>query len=287
MLLRTAIAGASCVFGLLTVSPWLAVATSEDARQEVRSFSDDELLEALRKANVKVEERDKLLTEVVRRGGKQWERHLCALIDDHKAQCDKWEEYVRRLIEGQKTQHDKAVPEVDDRQPPQFVSDRYVALLTALRRVQNKADPLIVLIAGKLTVDCEVGSLPVMEVLLTNLDVDREPVAIKSGGNYRSGRLARWRFVVRDASGHELPQKIRSELMRGGMSSGDVLEYGESWTARLRMANYVDICTPGQYTVQILYHDEIAIADCENVDGLIVSRSLPLKLTVDPIEVER
>ena len=35
MLLRTAITGVSCVFGFLTVSPWLAVATSEDARQEV------------------------------------------------------------------------------------------------------------------------------------------------------------------------------------------------------------------------------------------------------------
>ena len=206
--------------------------------------------------------------------------HLRALIDDHKAQSDKWKQYVRRLIEAKKTQHDKSVPEAGVRQPPEFVSDRYVALLTALRRVQNKPDPLIVLVAGKLTVDCEVGSLPVMEVLLTNLDVDREPMTIKSGGDYRSGRLARWRFVVRDASGHQLRQKMPSELMRGGMSSEDILEYGELWTARLHMADYVDICTPGQYTVEILYHDEIAIADCENVDGLIVSRSLPLKLTV-------
>ena len=273
------------VFGCLAVSPWFVIAASLDACQEARSFSDDELLEALTEASGEDEKRDKLLTEVVRRGGKQWERHLRGLIDDQKSQYEKWEQYLSGLIKGQNTQHQRTVAEGGVRLSPRWVSDRHVALLTALRRVQNKPDPLTVLVAGKATLNCKLGSLPVMHVLLTNLDVDREPVTFQSGGDYRSGRSARWRFVVRDASGHELPQNMPPGLMSGGISSDDILKYGESWTARLHMAHYVDIFIPGQYTVQILYHDEIAIANCENVDGLIVFRSLPLKLTVDPIVI--
>lgn len=274
------------LFVCLTVSLGFVIAASTDAGQELRSFSDDELREALRESNGKAEEQETLLTEVIRRGGEQWELCLRALIDDQKARSDKWKQYSIGRIQGQKTRHDKPVPKVEVRQPPDFVSDRYIALLTALRRIQNKPDPLTVLIAGKLTVNCKIGSLPTMHVLLTNLDVDRGPVAIQDGGDYRSGRLARWRFVVRDASGHELPQKMPRGPMGGGISSDDILEYGESWTVRLRMADYVDVFVPGQYTVQILYHDEIAVADREHVDGLIVCRSLPLRLIVDPIEVE-
>jgi len=286
MQLRIAGVRALCVFGCLAVSPWFVIAAIADARQEVRSFSDVELLEALREANGEDKERDNLLTEIVRRGGKQWERELRGLVDGQKSQCEKWEQYLSGLIKGQNAQHEKTDPQGVVRLPPHHVPDRYVALLTALRRLQNKPDPLTVLVAGKATVNCKKGALPVVQVLLTNLDVDREPVTIQSGGNYRSGRLARWRFVVRDASDHELPQNMSLGLMGGGISGERILEYGESWTARLRMADYVDVFVPGQYTVQILYHDEIAIANCENVDGLIVSRSLPLKLTVDPIEVE-
>ena len=134
--------------------------------------------------------------------------------------------------------------------------------------------------------DCKVGYLPAVNVALTNLDVDREPATIQDDGDDRGGRLARWRIVVHDAKGSELPQKPAPRAGAAEPSRENTLDYEESWTACLPMRNYVDIVVPGKYTVQILYHDEIAISDCERIDGMVVCKSLPLKLTVSPIEVE-
>ena len=157
--------------------------------------------------------------------------------------------------------------------------------MTAIRRIQKKPDPLKVLVVGRNEVSCKFGSFPTFQVVLVNLDVDHQPVTIRVGGDYRSGRQTRWRFVVRDASGRELPEKPNTG-MGGGFSHDETLEYGESWSTALNLEDYVAIVEPGRYTMEILFHDQLDIADFDKIDGLVLCKSLPLKITVGPVEVK-
>ena len=129
------------------------------------------------------------------------------------------------------------------------------------------------------------GSLPNLIVLLTNLDVDRAEVPFTDGGDYRSGRQARWRLEVTDPHGHVLPQRSPLDFVKGGIYQESTLRYGESWTTELNINRFVRI-ERGKYKLRVLYHDHVTIADCDDVAGLIVSVSLPMDLTVEPIAVE-
>lgn len=227
---------------------------------------------------------DLYMTEIIRRGGKQWEsfllkrfretaltrRKLQAEIDAIEGRRN--EDAVERLLQLRKLLRQTASA------PGQVES------LTALRRLQRRNDPLMILVAGKAKRECRLGYLPSFDVRLTNVDVERKAVSIVSGGDYRSGRRARWRFEVRDAGGRLLAPRIL--MPRGGMMTWETLEFGESWVATMDLANYAVIDKPGTYTVQILYHDSINIDGMKTVDGLICCRSVPIKLTVKPIEVE-
>jgi hypothetical protein len=55
--------------------------------------------------------------------------------------------------------------------------------------------------------------------------------------------------------------------------------------ATLPMENFVDIPRPGVYTVTILFHDNVEIADLadpKDLAQLIIFRSKPLQLRVQP-----
>ncbi len=158
--------------------------------------------------------------------------------------------------------------------------------MIAIRRLQKKPDPLRLLVVGSHTLNCKFGSFPMFQVLLVNLDGDHQPVTIRVGGDYRSGRQTRWRFVVRDASGRELPEKPNPSWIGGGFSHDETLEYGESWTTQLNLEDYAAIVEPGRYTLEILFHDQLNIAEFDKIDGLILCKSLPMQLTVGPVEVK-
>src|SRR5262249_6886801 len=148
----------------------------------------------------------------------------------------------------------------------------------ALRRVQKKRDPITVEITNPNDLEATTRQLPTIRVFLMNLDEEMSPVAIALGGDYRSGRKARWRFVVHDPKGNLLPQRQRESMVGGGMFEIGELAHGEVWGTSLRMDRFVKITEPGEYTVRILYHDRETIADLEDVTGLIVCGSRPFKL---------
>lgn len=164
-----------------------------------------------------------------------------------------------------------------------------LALLTALRRVQKKGDPLTIRVFCGVEREYTLGLPMVFLVSLENVDWEQRPVNITWGGDYRSGRLARWRFEVTDANGVILPQK---ELwgMGGGLFDRRDLPVGGCFTAKLDLSSYVEIEKPGDYTVRILYHDIIAIADVgtpATLDGLILCRSVPIRVKVLPVVVKQ
>ena len=123
------------ILGSLSVVFPSALATEPATSQEIQKLSDEELRAALGKSTPVTLETllvpENRLAEVVRRGGKQWERDLRSLIDAQEA------EYKRK----------------DYSLPP-----RHVSLLTALRRIQGKPDPIQVLVVGKRSVACKLST---------------------------------------------------------------------------------------------------------------------------------
>ena len=54
----------------------------------------------------------------------------------------------------------------------------------------------------------------------------------------------------------------------GGVFRRGPLQIGKNWETKLPLSDYLDIRKPGEYTVEILYHDELSIADLNGVDEL-------------------
>jgi len=199
------------------------------------------------------------LTEVVRRGGPHWESVLKSGLQDGAPAATAPDP----LLEGSSN----------------------VTLLTALRRVQKKTDPLVILVTGKAEIKCHVGYLPVLMANLTNLDSERTQVKLELGGDYRgASRSNKWRIQVVDADGHVLPEREDEDM--GGFVHFETLEYGESVPMRLPVAAYVDVSKPGTYTVTVLYHPFVRIGNVSSVDGLVCCHSLPLKMVVEPVKIE-
>lgn len=159
-------------------------------------------------------------------------------------------------------------------------------LLTALRRIQKKGDPIsIQLIAAKELLAIP-GKLPRFSAKLKSVDVEKMPVWLSLGRDFHgTPREAQWRFEVKDAAGKILPVRENKDLfrIRTGSRSTGWLKSGDHIDTYLRLSEFVDIPEPGEYTVTLLYHSQLPIADYKNetdLKDLIIFRSQSIKLTV-------
>lgn len=158
--------------------------------------------------------------------------------------------------------------------------------LTALRRVQRKPDPLLIQIVRPTPPKAIPGKLPTLNVMLTSADIDKKPIWCETVPNgHGTHRYAQYRFEVQDASGKILPVIPNSDFFRdGGSRYFHWLELGEYFHANLPMHDFVEIREPGEYTVTVLYHPTLPIADITDpteLDDLIIFRSASFKLTVE------
>jgi hypothetical protein len=159
-------------------------------------------------------------------------------------------------------------------------------MLTVLRRLQGKPDPLRVEFepAGSLTA-LSPGSLS-FQVSFVNRDVNSAVFQVQSGGDYRSGRLERWRVELTDAAGKVVPPSRFYSGIGGGMAWMRNLGPGESFPAALTLLHYCAPLIPGEYQMRVFYHDSQSIASLTNNDGLIVASSAPQSLRVTPRHIE-
>jgi hypothetical protein len=194
--------------------------------------------------------KDQVLTEIIRRGDIECEEFLKQKFADTRKQKESDEQNLE--------------------------------LLTALRRVQKKPDPVMIEVRVSKNLEGTTRNLPTMQVSLKNVDDEKIPVTIAFGGDYRTGRLARWRFQVHDSKGELLPEREWEAGIMGGGGMFQVggLLYGSVWKAELPMGDFVKITKPGEYSVRILYHDHQTIADLDDINGLILCGSKPFKLKV-------
>jgi hypothetical protein len=242
---------------------------------KLKSFTDEQLRQSLKKLLESSDFRndslyEPCLNEIVRRGGKTWEAIL-----------NTWLETLNKKLT-------KRTEVADDTEPGSHYN---LELLTALRRVQKKSDPVVVLWDAQEPLEATSLSLPRLKVKIKNLDSEKTTVGFRNGGDYRSGRQARWRIVARDGNGTQLP--VRGPLSSqhgltfgGGQYQEDVLKYGESWDTVVDVGSFVKIRQPGTYSLEVLYHNTKAIADESDISGLIVSRSKLITLIVRPLVIE-
>lgn len=164
-----------------------------------------------------------------------------------------------------------------------FELERTLPEQTAIRRLQKKPDPLEVIVdGGEKPISALTRKSAVLKVRLRNSDIEKNTFAITHGGDYRSGRHARWRIHVVDANGKLLQCRPRRHGMGGGMYSQRFLEFGDEIEIQLLVSNYVYIQSPGTYKLTVLYHDSECIADftSEQVSRGLCYQSKPITLEV-------
>lgn len=147
-------------------------------------------------------------------------------------------------------------------------------VLTALRRMQNRPDPLRVHVERDHNDDG-------LTVRLVNEDPDDRSFPIQFGGDNRGPRMERFHIEVRDAQGRLLAAQFPTSNF-GGMSSDLILAHGESLAYTLRISDYAKLPSePGVYTLRLHYHNVLQIAAEPDVSGYVTSRSEPFTITVE------
>jgi hypothetical protein len=161
-------------------------------------------------------------------------------------------------------------------------------LLTALRRAKKQPDPLTILVQhGGGPLAGTPLSLPRLKVSIKNVDLEQEEVGFTFGGDYRSGRQARWRLAVVNDKGRVVPRKqVYGMIYGGGQFTEGTLKHGESWETTIDMREFIESPAPGRYEVQVLYHNTRTILFSDDISGLIVSRSEKMPLVVAPTVIE-
>lgn len=207
------------------------------------------------------------LSEIVRRGGERWASVLRSRRD--------------ALMEREFDLYGDAA----DLVPGSYFN---LELLTALRRVEGKSDPLQIFVElPNNEIAATPLSLPQLRVSIKNVDGAQQEVGFTFGGNYRSGRQARWRLAVVDTEGRWVPRRAQHGLITGGgLYERGVLRHGESWETVIDARRFIATPLPGRYTLQVLYHDTRTIADLKDISGLIVSKSAEIPFVVEPAVIE-
>ena len=156
-------------------------------------------------------------------------------------------------------------------------------LLTAIRRAEGQPDPVVVEIESFDRERLTCMSLPRIHVALKN--VAEQPVNIAVGGNYRSGRLTRWRALLTNEKGETVPVRPWLLAMGGGLMSWRDIPPGESVKTELLLQHMVDVMPPGKYQFQIVYSDSATILLQDSLEGLILCKSEPMEIEIHPLEI--
>ena len=157
-----------------------------------------------------------------------------------------------------------------------------LALLTALCRVNREPDPLAIEVKHTGEIVCLLPNRPSLNVQLANRDVQKRAFELWFGGDYGSGRQTKFSIEISDDERRALPAADPGPRAGGGgpmypqnFQWGDVEPFGE-----LPLASYVAIDRPGSYTVRVLYHPNVGIADEGHTVGRIMYCSEPVRLTL-------
>jgi hypothetical protein len=187
------------------------------------------------------------LTEIVRRKGEHWEAFLTTELARERA----------KIL-------------------PSSIHD--LALLTALRRVQGKPDPLAIKLAGPPELECRIGEALKVSVQLRNVDADGEAFQFTFGPRFDGDRLPidsaeRFAMEVLDASGERIPS-IPIEPLSGSIPfEQGSFEQALELHFELSLDSYVHWPGAGEFQARIHFHEVDEIAMASDPFGWITSTS--------------
>lgn len=245
--------------------------------------------------------REPVLLEMLRRGDREFEPALQRLVLDYKARREELKRTITRL---EPLQPKDGLPRGELTPPEQKLSGALtmaeqsfreavprIELLTALRRLQGKPDPVQVIVTGLAAPAYTIQwpDMPTAHVSVRNIDTLQEPVRSQFGGNDRSGRAERFKIQVRNIQTGKVILKTLPppSPTRGGIVGRTTLEFGEGWHTSLPMADFVPQLQPGKYAVRVLYHDWECISDRTTTEDLICCQSREYELTIAPRTVRQ
>lgn len=171
---------------------------------------------------------------------------------------------------------------------------RNLEFITTVRRSQGERDPLVIDVklagpsAAKSFTSIEAkqlekasGPTTIIGARLGNVDSGNNEITYTTGGDYRGGRRERWHVRITDRNGNVVPRSNYGSFNGGGIISWETLKPGERGDyAFFDLRRYVAQPRSGKYQLQISYHDFHSIADLQSLDGLIVSQSSLIPVTV-------
>ncbi len=169
-------------------------------------------------------------------------------------------------------------------------------ILTALRRIQQRSDPLVV-VAEPVTSWALEPSEMVLRAYVALAPNEMELPFVTTGQWGRTGIPPRWHVEVYDGRGRLCaPPRISEEFLGRGefptawMSEGERANVDAKWAessflshsdeiwVELELRNYCTIESPGVYTAVVVYHDWDEIANFRDLSARIVYRSNPVTL---------
>ncbi|MFK7820842.1 MAG: hypothetical protein AB8G99_19165, partial [Planctomycetaceae bacterium] len=241
------------------------------------------------------ERRERVLVEMLRRGDREFKPALQRLVADYKARREELQRTITRLEplqpKDRRAWNEMTQAELDLSDEFYRVQSDFreaaprIELLTALRRLQGKPDPVHVVVTGlsRGSYPLQWPEMPTAHVSVRNIDTLQEPVRSQLGGNNRSGRAERFKIQVRNTRTGEVTQETLPppSMFSGGRLGGTTLEFGEGWHTSLPLADFVPQLQPGDYAVRVLYHDHQCIADHDSTEDLICCQSREYELIIE------
>jgi HEAT repeat protein len=96
----------------------------------------------------------------------------------------------------------------------------------------------------------DIGEPIIASLVIKN--ASNRKISLDTGGDYRSGRVERFHFQVRDDKGKAVPDPLKifvSQNMAGGLGGGVDLAHGETYTVSALLNLYATPRAPGRYTL--------------------------------------
>ena len=190
-------------------------------------------------------------------------------------------------------------------QPEEMRPLRGLAELTLERRAQGRPDPLTVEVRFLSEGPYIYPELPVLGVRLLHTQGETEWFELEDGGDYRSGRLARWDLLLTSADGRPHAGVDNWQALMGGwMSSRVVAKPGFVWGFQdmlaelqgevtavepvpLPLSAYRKPTELGRFSVRAVYSDAETIADMDEPSQGVVFTSQPLEFEWQPRVIPR
>jgi hypothetical protein len=169
--------------------------------------------------------------------------------------------------------------------PPTFTGlpvPANVEVLTALRRMEGKNDPLEVFVVGPRIVECTTENLPTIEIGLRNVDEGRRPIGFIPGKINEHIRGGWCLFDVRDEQGCLQPVHSIDSSRDPPGGRRIFLRFGESINEVCPLRQYLCPLRPGRYRVTVFCSESPWIIGRSRLSDTIVFRSDPFELIVKP-----